>query len=72
VSTRMGSEFIPTLDEGDIALHACAFGNQFMQAVEMQHTLEKKLIYVPEVERVFARSARRVATDPMPPSVQTR
>jgi len=71
LSTRMGSEFIPTLDEGDIALHALRIpGTSLSQAVEMQHTLEKKITTFPEVERVFAKiGTAEIATDPMPPSV---
>jgi heavy metal efflux system protein len=71
LSTRMGSEFIPTLDEGDIALHALRIpGTSLSQAVEMQHTLEKKITAFPEVERVFAKmGTAEIATDPMPPSV---
>jgi len=71
LSTRMGSEFMPTLDEGDIALHALRIpGTSLSQAVEMQHTLEKKITTFPEVERVFAKiGTAEIATDPMPPSV---
>jgi len=71
LSTRMGSEFMPTLDEGDIALHALRIpGTSLSQAVEMQHTLESKIATFPEVERVFAKiGTAEIATDPMPPSV---
>ncbi len=71
LSTRMGSEFIPTLDEGDILMHALRIpGTSLSQAVEMQHTLEKKITTFPEVERVFAKiGTAEIATDPMPPSV---
>ncbi|MGU7895852.1 efflux RND transporter permease subunit, partial [Escherichia coli] len=41
LSTRLGSEFIPNLDEGDIALHALRIpGTSLAQAVTMQSTLE--------------------------------
>ena len=43
LSTRLGSEFIPSLDEGDVALHALRIpGTSLTQAVEMQYALEKK------------------------------
>src|SRR3546814_8161986 len=36
-ATRMGSEFVPNLDEGDIALHALRIpGTSLSQAVSMQ------------------------------------
>jgi len=70
-ATRLGSEFIPNLDEGDIALHALRIpGTSLTQAVEMQEQLEKRLKEFPEVERVFAKlGTAEIATDPMPPSV---
>ena len=71
VASRMGSEFIPNLDEGDIALHALRIpGTSLSQAVEMQSALEARLMQFPEVERVVAKiGTAEVATDPMPPSV---
>ncbi|MFT3964751.1 MAG: CusA/CzcA family heavy metal efflux RND transporter [Sphingobium sp.] len=70
-TTRMGSEFIPNLDEGDIALHALRIpGTSLTQAVGMQAALEARLRRFPEVERVVAKiGTSEVATDPMPPSV---
>ena len=70
-ATRMGSEFIPSLDEGDIALHALRIpGTSLTQAVAMQHVLEEKIKEFPEVETIFAKiGTAEVATDPMPPSV---
>ena len=71
VSSRMGGEFIPSLDEGDIATHAMRIpGTSLSQAVEMQTTLEKVLKEFPEVEEVFSKiGTAEVATDPMPPNV---
>ncbi|TFH28903.1 MAG: CusA/CzcA family heavy metal efflux RND transporter, partial [Myxococcales bacterium] len=68
---RMGSEFIPSLDEGDVALHALRIpGTSLTQAVSMQHGLEKRIAMFPEVATVFAKiGTGDVATDPMPPSV---
>lgn len=71
LASRMGSEFIPSLDEGDIALHALRIpGTSLSQAVGMQTALESRLKQFPEVDRVFAKlGTAEVATDPMPPSV---
>ena len=71
LATRMGSEFIPSLDEGDIALHALRIpGTSLTQAIEMQTALEKRLKAFPEVERVFAKiGTAEIASDPMPPNV---
>jgi cobalt-zinc-cadmium resistance protein CzcA len=70
-ASRMGSEFIPNLDEGDIALHALRIpGTNLSQAIEMQSSLEARIKAFPEVDRVFAKiGTAEVATDPMPPSV---
>ncbi len=71
LATRLGSEFIPNLDEGDIALHALRIpGTSLSQAIRMQSALEAEIAKVPEVERVFGKiGTADVATDPMPPSV---
>src|SRR3546814_832082 len=70
-ATRLGSEFIPQLDEGDIAMHALRIpGTSLSQSIEMQEALEARIREFPEVERVFAKiGTPDVATDPMPPSV---
>ena len=71
VASRMGTEFIPSLDEGDVALHALRIpGTSLTQAIEMQHALERRLKQFPEVKNVFAKmGTAEIATDPMPPSV---
>jgi cobalt-zinc-cadmium resistance protein CzcA len=71
LAARMGSEFIPSLDEGDIALHALRIpGTGIEQAIGMQLQLDARIAQMPEVERVFAKlGTADVATDPMPPSV---
>ena len=71
LATRLGTEFIPNLDEGDIALHALRIpGTSLDQAVTMQATLEARIARFPEVLRVFSKiGTAEVATDPMPPSV---
>jgi len=69
--TTLGSEFIPELDEGDIALHALRIpGTGLDQSVGMQKLLEKRIKKFPEVDKVFAKlGTAEVATDPMPPNV---
>jgi cobalt-zinc-cadmium resistance protein CzcA len=70
-ASRMGSEFVPNLDEGDIAMHALRIpGTSLSQAIRMQTALEARIKQMPEVERVVAKiGTAEVATDPMPPSV---
>ncbi len=69
--TRLGTEFIPNLDEGDIAMHALRIpGTSLQQAIQLQLRLEEEVRRLPEVERVFSKiGSGEVATDPMPPSV---
>ncbi|MHC4093572.1 MAG: efflux RND transporter permease subunit, partial [Planctomycetota bacterium] len=71
LATRLGSEFVPSLDEGDIALHAMRIpGTGLEQSVKMQQDLEAELREFPEIERVFSKlGTADLATDPMPPSV---
>jgi heavy metal efflux system protein len=70
-ASRMGGEFIPSLDEGDIAMHAMRIpGTSLTQAVDMQLKLEAAIKEFPEVKQVFAKiGTAEVATDPMPPNV---
>ncbi|MFT4276844.1 MAG: CusA/CzcA family heavy metal efflux RND transporter [Rhodopseudomonas sp.] len=70
-ATRMGGEFIPSLDEGDVAIQAMRIpGTSLTQSLDMQIALEKRILAIPEVKDVFARTGTaEVATDPMPPSI---
>jgi heavy metal efflux system protein len=70
-ASRLGTEFIPNLDEGDIAMHALRIpGTSLSQAVSMQAELEATITQMPEVERVFAKiGTAEVATEAVPPSV---
>ena len=70
-STRLGSEFLPQLDEHDIALHAMRIpGTGIEQATAMQLLLEKRIMEFPEVKHVFSKiGTAEIATDPMPPNV---
>ncbi|MBM96341.1 MAG: CusA/CzcA family heavy metal efflux RND transporter [Oceanospirillaceae bacterium] len=71
LATTLGSEFVPQLNEGDIALQALRIpGTGLEQSVEMQEVLEQRIKAFPEVDKVFARiGTPEVATDPMPPSI---
>ena len=71
LATTLGSEFVPQLNEGDIALHAMRIpGTGLEQSVEMQEILEQRIKSFPEVDKVFARiGTPEIATDPMPPNV---
>jgi len=71
LASRLGSEFVPQLDEGDIALHAMRIpGTGIEQAVAMQKTLESTLMEYEQVLTVFAKTGTaEVATDAMPPNV---
>jgi cobalt-zinc-cadmium resistance protein CzcA len=72
LASRMGSEFVPSLSEGDFALQALRVpGTSLTQSVEMQMRLEETILAkVPEVERVFARTGTaEIASDPMPPNI---
>jgi cobalt-zinc-cadmium resistance protein CzcA len=71
LAARLGSEFIPNLDEGDLVVQALRVpGTSLEQSVRMQLMLEGVLEEVPEVERVFSKiGTAEVASDPMPPSI---
>jgi len=69
---RLGSEFIPNLNEGDFALQALRIpGTSLTQSVAMQQQLEARLkAKFPEIQRVFARTGTaEIAADPMPPNI---
>ncbi len=72
VASRLGSEFVPSLNEGDFAIQALRIpGTSLTQSVEMQKQLEVRLkARFPEIERVFARTGTaEIAADPMPPNI---
>ncbi|VWD02828.1 cation transporter [Burkholderia lata] len=72
LAARLGSEFIPSLNEGDLAVSALRIpGTSLSQSVEMQKSIEKTLkSRFPEIERVFARTGTaEIAADPMPPNL---
>jgi len=72
LATRLGTEFVPNLNEGDFAVQALRIpGTSLSQSVQMQQQLESTLkAKFPEIERVFARTGTaEVASDPMPPNI---
>ena len=72
LATRMGSEFVPSLNEGDIAIQALRIpGTSLTQSLAMQQQLETRLMNNhKEIERVFARTGTaEIASDPMPPNI---
>ncbi len=71
LASRLGSEFVPSLDEGDIAVQALRIpGTSLSQSLEMQLQIERALAAVPEVQTAFSRvGTAEVATDPMPPNI---
>ncbi|MES2027325.1 MAG: CusA/CzcA family heavy metal efflux RND transporter [Pseudomonadota bacterium] len=72
LATRMGSEFVPSLNEGDIAIQSLRIpGTSLTQSVAMQQQLEIALTKAhPEIERVVSRTGTaEIASDPMPPNI---
>ncbi|WP_194724101.1 CusA/CzcA family heavy metal efflux RND transporter [Noviherbaspirillum malthae] len=72
LATRLGSEFVPSLNEGDFAIQALRIpGTSLSQSVAMQQQLERTLKQKhPEIDRIFARTGTaEIASDPMPPNI---
>jgi cobalt-zinc-cadmium resistance protein CzcA len=70
LTTRMGTEFIPQLDEGDIVILVAAHPGYWPgAAVSMQEGLQAALQKHPELKLVYSRTGTNdAATDPMSPS----
>ena len=71
-ATRMGREFIPSLDEGDVAIHTMRLPDTSLsQALELQGILEKTLKeQFPQIETIVGRvGTSEIATEPHPPAV---
>lgn len=68
---RLGQEFVPTLDEKDIAMHAMRIPSTGLtQSSEMQFEVERAVAKLPEVAFVFSKTGTaEMASDPMPPNV---
>ncbi len=72
LATRLGAEFVPSLDEGDVSVQTTrAPGTSLTQSLQMQMQFERELMArVPELERVFSRTGTaEIASDPMPPNI---
>ena len=69
--TRLGQEFVPTLDEGDLAIHAMRINSTSLsQSTAMQLEVERTISGFPEVAFVFSKTGTaEAASDPMPPNV---
>ncbi len=67
----LGREFMPTLDEGNLAMQALRVPSASLeQSLSMQRALEDALVREPEVATVFSRTGTaEAAIDPMPPNI---
>lgn len=67
----LGSEFIPQLDEKNLALASTRVPSvSIEQSVAMQRGVERAVTKLPEVELMFSKTGTaEVATDPMPPNI---
>lgn len=66
--TRLGAEFIPTLDEGDFAMQmTLPAGSSLTESIEVSRLAEKQLMeQFPEISHVVAKiGTAEVPTDPM-------
>jgi cobalt-zinc-cadmium resistance protein CzcA len=68
--SRLGTEFIPTLDEKNIALNALRIpSTSLSQSQAMQLKVEETVAKFPQVAYVFSKTGTaEVASDPMPPN----
>lgn len=71
VFPQLGQEFVPTLDEKNLAMHAIRPpGTGIEESTRLQQIVEKLVLEVPGVERVFSKTGTAdLASDPMPPNV---
>ncbi|HNG60324.1 MAG TPA: CusA/CzcA family heavy metal efflux RND transporter, partial [Cellvibrionaceae bacterium] len=71
IAGRLGHEFMPNLDEGDVAVQALRIpGTSLSQSLDMQFQVEKAVLQVPEVKTFFSRvGTAEVASDPMGPNI---
>lgn len=71
VGSRLGQEFIPSLDEKDIAMHAMRIPSTgISESTAMQLLVEKAVSALPEVAFVYSKTGTaEMAADPMPPNV---
>ncbi|MCL4677146.1 MAG: CusA/CzcA family heavy metal efflux RND transporter [Alphaproteobacteria bacterium] len=71
IGSRLGQEFIPSLDEKDIAMHAMRIPSTgISESTAMQLQVEKAVSRLPEVAFVYSKTGTaEMAADPMPPNV---
>lgn len=71
VFLQLGQEFVPTLDEKDIAMHAMRIpSTSLTQSTEMQIMIEQTIKKFPQVAYVYSKTGTaEMASDPMPPNV---
>ena len=64
----LGQEFIPQLDEGDVAMQAIRIPSTSLdQSLDMQLRVERAISSLPEVAYIYSKTGTaEVATDPMP------
>lgn len=69
--TQLGQEFIPQLDEGDVALNAFRIpSTNLAQATGQQMEIEKAVTAFPEVAFAFSKTGTaEIGTDVMPPGI---
>ena len=67
VATQFGVEFVPKLDEGDLAIQATRLPSVSLEtSVEMTKAMERTLLKFPQVESVISKTGRpEIANDPM-------
>jgi heavy metal efflux system protein len=68
---HIGQEFVPTLDEKNLAMHAMRIpSTSLSQSQAMQLNIEKTLLNFPQVLNVFSKTGTaEMAADPMPMNV---
>ncbi len=71
VLAGLGQEFVPTLDEKDLAIQAIRIpATGIQQSTEMQIQTERAISEQPEVQVVFSKTGTaELAADPMPPNI---
>lgn len=67
VAAGFGLEFVPKLDEGDLAIQAVRLPSVSLESsIEMTKAMERTLLRFPEVESVVSKTGRpEIANDPM-------
>ena len=70
VFTMLGSEFLPVLGEGNLAMQAVRIpSTSLAQSTRMQEQVERAVSKLPEVAFVYSKTGTaEVASDPMPPN----